>query len=201
MKDHLKSPDSYNTASFRQSHEEVSCSNWDTLQTPRSKNRQMAPSGLSEKDADAILDKVVTFPDGSRYERLEPMTNFRKDEGIARILYCCRREPHLLAPNDKADEIFVMKIKFQYANSRCVCYEPSRSWMTHIEQGPVCRNQRTSGGSKSRDCRRVTCVKDLCSAKTGLSTAFGDMWVSPVPQSLPPRMSCGFLRPTYSPAS
>jgi len=73
----------------------------------------MAPSGLSEKDADAILDKVVTFPDGSRYERLEPMTNFRKDEGIARILYCCRREPHLLAPNDKADDIFVMKIKFQ----------------------------------------------------------------------------------------
>ena len=86
----------------------------------------MAPSGLSEKDADAILDKVVTFPDGSRYERLEPMTNFRKDEGIARILYCCRREPHLLAPNDKADEIFVMKIKLQYAKPRCVCYEPSR---------------------------------------------------------------------------
>ncbi|PVH83661.1 hypothetical protein DL98DRAFT_569424 [Cadophora sp. DSE1049] len=73
----------------------------------------MAPSGLSEADADAVLDKVVTFPDGSRYERLESMTNFRKDDGIARILYRCRRKSDGLSQTKQVVETFVMKVKFQ----------------------------------------------------------------------------------------
>ncbi|KAH7407468.1 hypothetical protein BKA64DRAFT_721277 [Cadophora sp. MPI-SDFR-AT-0126] len=73
----------------------------------------MAPSGLSEAGADAILEKVVTFPDGLHYERLEPMTNFRRDNGIARILYRCRRKLDASSQIEQVDETFVMKVKFQ----------------------------------------------------------------------------------------
>ena len=46
-----------------------------------------APSG----NPDDFLENVVEFPDGSRFERLEAITDFRKDPGEARILYLCRR--------------------------------------------------------------------------------------------------------------
>ncbi|KAL2065206.1 hypothetical protein VTL71DRAFT_2875 [Oculimacula yallundae] len=68
--------------------------------------------GLTVADADAFLDKVQVFDDGSRYERLEPMTNFRKDDGVARILYLCRREPDN-ASKTVQNEMFVMKVKVQ----------------------------------------------------------------------------------------
>ncbi|KAH6707921.1 hypothetical protein BKA61DRAFT_615956 [Leptodontidium sp. MPI-SDFR-AT-0119] len=73
----------------------------------------MASSGLTEADADAILEKVVTFEDGSRYERLKPVTNFRKDDGVARILYLCRRASDELSQGESVDETFIMKVKFQ----------------------------------------------------------------------------------------
>ncbi|KAG4429664.1 hypothetical protein IFR05_014851 [Cadophora sp. M221] len=73
----------------------------------------MASSGLSEADADAILEKIVTFEDGSRYERLKPVTNFRKDDGVARILYFCRRASDESSQNEQGDETFIMKVKFQ----------------------------------------------------------------------------------------
>ncbi|KAK0100931.1 hypothetical protein ONS95_007374 [Cadophora gregata] len=60
-----------------------------------------------------FLDTVVTFPDGSRYERLEPITNFRKDDDTARILYRCRRRADGLLQSEGCDDIYVMKVKFQ----------------------------------------------------------------------------------------
>ena len=72
---------------------------------------------FTEDDADAILEKVVTFEDGSQYERLKPMTNFRKDDGVARILYRCRRVSHESRQNEQVDETFVMKVKVQYVGS------------------------------------------------------------------------------------
>lgn len=77
----------------------------------------MAP-GLTEDDADALLEKVVTFKDGSRYERLKPMTNFRKDEGEARIVYRCRRVSY---DSQQVEETFVMKVKVQYVLAPRLC--------------------------------------------------------------------------------
>lgn len=68
--------------------------------------------GLTEADADKLLDKVVEFDDGQRFERLKPMTNFRKDDGVARILYRCRRVPDSAAESEEG-EMFVMKVKVQ----------------------------------------------------------------------------------------
>lgn len=70
----------------------------------------MASRGLTEGNADALLEKIVTFEDGSRYERLKPMTNFRKDDGEARIVYQCRR---VLDESQQVYEAFVMKVKVQ----------------------------------------------------------------------------------------
>ncbi|KAH7323477.1 hypothetical protein BKA65DRAFT_598089 [Rhexocercosporidium sp. MPI-PUGE-AT-0058] len=73
----------------------------------------MALSGLTEADADALLEKVVSFEDGSRYERLQPVTNFRKDDGVARILYLCRRKSEGSSQNEQGNEEYIMKVKVQ----------------------------------------------------------------------------------------
>ncbi|CZT13531.1 uncharacterized protein RAG0_17028 [Rhynchosporium agropyri] len=75
----------------------------------------MTSLGLTVADADGILDKVQVFDDGSRYERLRPITDFRKDIGVARILYLCRRDPNDLnsTEDEEAEETLVMKVKVQ----------------------------------------------------------------------------------------
>ncbi|XMA14634.1 hypothetical protein WAI453_007425 [Rhynchosporium graminicola] len=75
----------------------------------------MTSLGLTVADADGILDKVQVFDDGSRYERLRPITDFRKDIGVARILYLCRRDPNGVnsTEDEEAEETLVMKVKVQ----------------------------------------------------------------------------------------
>jgi hypothetical protein len=60
-----------------------------------------------------FLDDVVEFPDGSRFERLAAITDFRKDPGEARILYDCRRLDADDVDSDSKDQ-YVMKVKAQW---------------------------------------------------------------------------------------
>lgn len=67
-----------------------------------------APSGNPED----FLAEIVDFPDGSRFERLPAITDFRKDPGEARILYECRR---LGADGSEDDgKGYIMKVKAQW---------------------------------------------------------------------------------------
>ncbi|KAK5739422.1 hypothetical protein LTR17_005327 [Elasticomyces elasticus] len=70
-------------------------------------------------DPEAFLDRVVNI-DGKSYERLEPMTDYRRDPGEARILYLCRPNPK---DGAKSDDLCVMKVKVQYVTVN-ICMEP-----------------------------------------------------------------------------
>lgn len=78
----------------------------------------MANHGLTVEDADQLLDPVVDFPEiGAAFERVRPITDFRKDDAEARVLYICRRiqpEGQSGGPQDGKDELFVLKCKVQY---------------------------------------------------------------------------------------
>ena len=69
-------------------------------------------NGTPSCNPDDFLDEIVDFPDGSRFERLKPITDFRKDPGEARILYMCKR----IDPEEKSssEELLVMKVKAQW---------------------------------------------------------------------------------------
>lgn len=70
-------------------------------------------------DPESFLDRIVEI-DGTRFERLRPITDYRRDPGEARILYLCRRAVIDTANgygNDDGD--LVMKVKVQY-----VCLVP-----------------------------------------------------------------------------
>nr|POE63436.1 hypothetical protein CFP56_04339 [Quercus suber] len=71
--------------------------------------------GLTESRAHEILKPVIQFEDGWGYERVQAMTNFRKDDGEARILYTCKRVSQSPSQSDQSsvDESFVMKVKVQ----------------------------------------------------------------------------------------
>ncbi|PPJ59369.1 hypothetical protein CBER1_11708 [Cercospora berteroae] len=80
----------------------------------------MGNQGLTVQDAEALLDAVVDFPDiNARFERVRPITNFRKDDSEARILYICRKLPHAdgTLSNGSSDaedsQLFVLKCKVQ----------------------------------------------------------------------------------------
>ena len=84
----------------------------------------MTNHGLTVDDADRLLDRVVHFPQiGAKFERIRPITDFRKDDAEARILYICRRvDPDLEIVNgsvqhDSPDELYVLKCKIQYVCS------------------------------------------------------------------------------------
>ena len=73
---------------------------------------------LTIEDADRILDVVVHFPEiNASFERLRPITNFRKDDSEARILYLCRRTTSNDSNADSGEkdgnDIFVLKCKVQ----------------------------------------------------------------------------------------
>jgi hypothetical protein len=71
--------------------------------------------GPTITDPDVFLDRVVDCADVS-FERLEPMTDYRRDPGEARILYKCRlvgKDRDVMNGTGR-DETYVMKVKVQY---------------------------------------------------------------------------------------
>jgi hypothetical protein len=76
--------------------------------------------GLTLDDADRLLEPIVDFPgEGFLFERLRPITNFRKDDTEARVLYICRRiksddvEANDISQEDGKDDLYVLKCKVQ----------------------------------------------------------------------------------------
>jgi hypothetical protein len=73
-----------------------------------------------------FLDQILTFPDGTSYQRLEPITDFRQCHGVTpperRILFRCRRiassegassTPENPSNESKEDDECILKIKVQ----------------------------------------------------------------------------------------
>lgn len=76
----------------------------------------MVNHGLTAEDADGLLDRVVVFPEiNAAFERIRPITDFRKDDNEARILYICRRvKPDGQNGNvDGAEDLYILKCKVQ----------------------------------------------------------------------------------------
>ena len=75
--------------------------------------------GLTVEDADRLLEPIVEFENGLLFERIRPITDFRKDDTEARILYICRRlDPDAqnrneTDPIDGKEDLFVLKCKVQ----------------------------------------------------------------------------------------
>ena len=76
------------------------------------------PNGATSGDPEAFIDKTIEFPDGSKFERLAPITDFRKDPGEARMLYTCRQ----VAPDHNNKE-FVLKVKAQWPGPQQLIHE------------------------------------------------------------------------------
>lgn len=80
----------------------------------------MPLDSLTTDDAE-FLDTIIEFPTGDRFERIRPITDFRRDdsEGEARILYLCRRVKENKngevngSLEAKGDEHFILKVKVQ----------------------------------------------------------------------------------------
>ena len=69
--------------------------------------------GLTVEDADRLLEPIVDFSEiNAVFERIRPLTDFRKDDAEARILYVCRRikGEH---DEDRGDDLYVLKCKVQ----------------------------------------------------------------------------------------
>lgn len=77
----------------------------------------MINHGLTAEDADRLLDPIVEFPEiDFAFERIRPITDFRKDDSEARILYLCRRLPLDKKTDNvegKKDDLYVLKCKIQ----------------------------------------------------------------------------------------
>lgn len=76
--------------------------------------------GLTVEDADRLLEPIVDFPDkGLSFERVRPITDFRKDDMEARILYICKRidqggqEVNGFSHSEGKDDLYVLKCKVQ----------------------------------------------------------------------------------------
>lgn len=77
----------------------------------------MATHSLTVEDADRLLEQRVCFPEHDAvFERVRPITDFRRDGGEARILYICERKPdpswQLDGQND-GNALYVLKCKIQ----------------------------------------------------------------------------------------
>lgn len=77
----------------------------------------MINHGLTIADAERLLDSVVEFPEiESAFERIRPITDFRKDDNEARILYLCRRvqvDATKETIEDKSRNLYILKCKIQ----------------------------------------------------------------------------------------
>jgi hypothetical protein len=76
--------------------------------------------GLTLDDADRLLEAIVDFPGAvDQFERVQPITDFRKDDTEARVLYICRRiKPGNIVANgigekDGKDDLYILKCKVQ----------------------------------------------------------------------------------------
>lgn len=48
--------------------------------------KEILNHGLTLRQADQLLDKTISFPEiGSTFERIRPITDFRKDDAEARV--------------------------------------------------------------------------------------------------------------------
>lgn len=80
----------------------------------------MINHGLTAEDADRLLDPIVQFPEiDSVFERVRPITDFRKDDSEARILYICRRvQPKGTIVNvEDKNNLYILKCKVQYVRT------------------------------------------------------------------------------------
>ncbi|KAI5365217.1 hypothetical protein Slin15195_G047540 [Septoria linicola] len=84
--------------------------------------KEILNHGLTLAQADELLDKVVEFPEiDAKFERVRPITDFRKDDYEARVLYICRRLPSSSSSDDESqdnakasqEELFILKCKVQ----------------------------------------------------------------------------------------
>lgn len=79
--------------------------------------------GLTLDDADRLLEAIVDFPGVGLFERVRALTDFRKDDTEARVLYVCRRikpeglEANDISPEDGKGDLYVLKCKVQYVRS------------------------------------------------------------------------------------
>ncbi|RMY42220.1 hypothetical protein D0864_16139 [Hortaea werneckii] len=78
---------------------------------------------------DSFLAKTIDF-NGTQYERLEPITDFRKDPCEARILYTCRM---VSQPNDQE---YILKVKVQRPNIARVPPRPASEDPSEPLSGP-----------------------------------------------------------------
>lgn len=81
----------------------------------------MTNHGFTLDDADLLLDPIIEFPEiNAAFERVRPITDFRKDDAEARVLYICRRiTPDGQATNGDSgqpdrEKLYVLKCKVQY---------------------------------------------------------------------------------------
>lgn len=92
-------------------------------------------NGDSAAGGEDLVDKMIDFPDGNKYERLQPLTDLRKDPGEGRILYICNRQPpdaELGSISHSAMEKHVLKVKAQWPGPQNLLYT-SPSPMTEAE--------------------------------------------------------------------
>lgn len=80
----------------------------------------MAERVLTVDYADSLIDKVVQFPEiNASFERIKSITDFRRDETEARILYICRpvqpgaEDSGYNSSEDDSRESFILKCKIQ----------------------------------------------------------------------------------------
>jgi hypothetical protein len=78
-----------------------------------------------------FLDQTIKFIDGTSFERLDPITDFRQCHGVIpperRILYRCRRLTSSPAPHREDQEQYILKIKVQLPDIPDPCPETSHS--------------------------------------------------------------------------
>lgn len=76
---------------------------------------------VASGDPEDFIDKIIAFPDGSSYQRVQPITDLRKDPGEGRILYICKKiNP---ATSQPEGDDFVLKIKAQWPGPQELYHE------------------------------------------------------------------------------
>jgi len=68
-----------------------------------------------------FLDQTIKFSDGTSFERLDPITDFRQCHGVVpperRILYRCQRLSSPQSATGQRDEQYILKVKVQIPDS------------------------------------------------------------------------------------
>lgn len=76
-----------------------------------------------------FLAQAIEFSDGTSFERLDAITDFRQCHGVVpperRILYRCRRLSSSDIPNNGDEEQYILKIKVQVPDSTEANHQPA----------------------------------------------------------------------------